>query len=55
MSEENNLFSQALACLKIKQPDQKVEAVYHLQKRWKNGGLLLEQLPEVISLPVRAS
>lgn len=52
MSEENNLFSQALACLKIKQPEQKVDAVYDLQIRWKNGELLLERLPQIVSLPV---
>ena len=52
MSEDNNLFPQAVACLKIKHPEQKVDAVYDLQKRWNNGGLLLERLPEVVSLPV---
>ena len=52
MSEENNLFSQALACLKIKQPAQKVNAVYDMRNRWSSGELLLQRLPEVLSLPV---
>ena len=52
MNEENNLFSQALHCLKIKQPADKVDAVYKLQQRWLCGELDQLKLPEVVSLPV---
>ena len=50
--KKTNLFEQALACLLIKDPAQKVAATRLLQQDWLSGELNLEPLTEVVSLPV---
>lgn len=47
-----NLFEQALACLLLDNPKQKVEAALTLQKDWLAGKLELSTLTDVIPLPV---
>lgn len=47
-----NLFEQALACLLLEQPQQKVSAAETLQKDWLAGELVLGPSVEVIVLPV---
>lgn len=48
----DSLFEQALACLKLKVPKQKVEATYALQDNWVNKTLKINALEPVVSLPV---
>ena len=47
-----NLFEQALACLLLDDPQQKVDAVLSLQADWLAGKLDLNPLSDVMSLPV---
>ena len=47
-----NLFQQALACLLLDNPKQKVETTLSLQNNWLAGKLELARLSDVISLPV---
>ncbi len=51
-NETNNLFEQALVCLLIDNPKEKVEASLALQKRWLAKELNLNPLSEVQSLPI---
>jgi uncharacterized ferritin-like protein (DUF455 family) len=48
----DSLFEQALACLRLKIPNQKVEATYALQDNWLNKTLKINALEPVVSLPV---
>ena len=48
----DSLFEQALACLKLKVPKQKVEETYALQESWLNKTLKINALESVVSLPV---
>jgi len=50
--KKTNLFEQALACLLINDPAQKVAATRLLLQDWLSGALNLEPLTEVVSLPV---
>ena len=53
MNDNNiNLFEQALVCLRIEDPQQKVTATRQLQAGWLSGELNLEPLAEVVALPV---
>ena len=53
MNEDcENLFEQALHCLLLKEPQQKVEATLNLQKKCLDGELSLQPLAEVKSLAV---
>ena len=52
MSDDNNLFEQALLCLLINDPERKAEATYQLQQRWLSGQLDSVSLAKVISLDV---
>ena len=47
-----NLFEQALACLLIVDPQQKVTASRRLQEGWLSGEMSMEPLVEVVPLPV---
>jgi uncharacterized ferritin-like protein (DUF455 family) len=47
-----NLFEQALTCLLLEQPQQKISATETLQKDWLAGELILGPSVEVIALPV---
>jgi len=48
---DNNLFEQALNCLQIKDPTEKVAQVKNLQERWLQGDLSLNALDTIISMP----
>ena len=51
MNDENaNLFKQALSCLLLKNPQEKVVATMLLQKDWLAGKLIATPLSEVVSL-----
>ncbi len=51
MNDENtNLFKQALSCLLLKTPQDKVVATMLLQKVWLAGKLMVTPLSEVVSL-----
>jgi len=50
-SENNNLYKQALNCLQIKDPAEKITQVNLLQEQWLQGDLTLEELSSIISLP----
>jgi len=50
--KKTNLFQQALACLLLDNPKQKVETTLSLQKNWLAGKLESAPLSDVISLPV---
>ena len=52
MSENTNLFEQALCCLQIDDPQEKVAATFKLQKRYLDGQLNSFPLAEVIPLSV---
>lgn len=51
-NNNTNLFKQALSCLRLENPQQKIEATQALQSDWLAGKLTLERVGEVISLPV---
>jgi len=50
--KRSNLFQQALACLLLDDPKQKVEAALTLQEDWLAGKLGADPLPDVVPLPV---
>ena len=52
MNDKDTLFSQALACLLIDDPAQKVAATMSLQKRWLAGELKLDTTVDITPLPV---
>ncbi|HHJ35835.1 MAG TPA: ferritin-like domain-containing protein [Gammaproteobacteria bacterium] len=51
-TDSMNLFDQALDCLLLDDPGQKVQATLLLQEQWLAGTLTWSQLPEVSQLPV---
>jgi len=50
-SGNSNLYKQALNCLQIKDPTEKIAQVNLLQEKWLQGDLTLDELPSIISLP----
>jgi uncharacterized ferritin-like protein (DUF455 family) len=52
MNDKDKLFSQALTCLLINDPVQKVAATMALQKRWQAGELKLDATVDIIPLAV---
>ena len=52
MQKDSNLFEQALSCLLIKDPLEKVISVYRLQDKWLEGKLDTSCTSDILSLAV---
>jgi uncharacterized ferritin-like protein (DUF455 family) len=50
--DADSIFEQALLCLKVEDPVQKVEATLALQENWLNQNLKINNLGSVVPLPV---
>ncbi len=47
-----NLFEQALNCLLLNSPQEKIDATFLLQQKWRDGKLKLNKLSTIKSIPV---